>query len=272
MTTKPTKRNQFHRDMDSCSHQSIKVAVEGYGGVGKSTLTVMFVQNVFVNQYDPTIEDTYHKVVVVDDESTVLQIVDTAGQEEFHAIGNTYPARDSVGVMMVYSIASRTSFTELHRICQRIELMKNENAYNIPMVICANKIDLCDDGGENRVVSEEEGRAFAHQCGAVYLETSAKENINVKEAFTALVRYVRVPRRFRLHLVRSIALIVCLAQRYSPASPFARLPRDVAVIIAKFVLRSNVDVNLWRNVVEVENAKLRLQFKRDNPKPKCTML
>ena len=51
------------------------------GGVGKSALTIQLIQNHFVDEYDPTIEDSYRKQVVIDGETCLLDILDTAGQE-----------------------------------------------------------------------------------------------------------------------------------------------------------------------------------------------
>lgn len=56
-----------------------KLVVLGSGGVGKSTLTVRFVQGVFIEKYDPTIEDSYRKKVEIDNEQCILEILDTAG-------------------------------------------------------------------------------------------------------------------------------------------------------------------------------------------------
>lgn len=56
-----------------------KLVVLGSGGVGKSALTVQFVQGIFVEKYDPTIEDSYRKKVEVDNEQCILEILDTAG-------------------------------------------------------------------------------------------------------------------------------------------------------------------------------------------------
>ena len=53
------------------------------GGVGKSALTIQLIQNHFVDEYDPTIEDSYRKQVVIDGETCLLDILDTAGQEEY---------------------------------------------------------------------------------------------------------------------------------------------------------------------------------------------
>ena len=59
-----------------------KLVVVGAGGVGKSALTIQLIQNHFVDEYDPTIEDSYRKQVVIDGETCLLDILDTAGQEE----------------------------------------------------------------------------------------------------------------------------------------------------------------------------------------------
>lgn len=56
-----------------------KIVVLGSGGVGKSALTVQFVQGIFVEKYDPTIEDSYRKQVEVDGQQCMLEILDTAG-------------------------------------------------------------------------------------------------------------------------------------------------------------------------------------------------
>ncbi|KNC71553.1 hypothetical protein SARC_15907, partial [Sphaeroforma arctica JP610] len=63
--------------------QEMKLLIVGSGGVGKSALTVQFTQSTFVEEYDPTIEDTYRKQFVVDDLPVAVNILDTAGQEEY---------------------------------------------------------------------------------------------------------------------------------------------------------------------------------------------
>ena len=79
-----------------------KLVVVGAGGVGKSALTIQLIQNHFVDEYDPTIEDSYRKQVqisfmgnmiltcaiqvVIDGETCLLDILDTAGQEVAHFV------------------------------------------------------------------------------------------------------------------------------------------------------------------------------------------
>ena len=67
-----------------------KIVVLGSGGVGKSALTVQFVQGIFVEKYDPTIEDSYRKQVEVDGQQCMLEILDTAGTEQFTAMRDLY--------------------------------------------------------------------------------------------------------------------------------------------------------------------------------------
>ena len=67
-----------------------KLVVVGRGGVGKSCLTIRFVSNQFLEAYDPTIEDSYRKRVCIDDESCLLDILDTAGPEEYRSVYYCY--------------------------------------------------------------------------------------------------------------------------------------------------------------------------------------
>ena len=63
------------------AHEVIHICMLGAGAVGKSALTLQFIQGQFVADYDPTIEDAYRKHVHVDDNPLLLDVLDTAGQE-----------------------------------------------------------------------------------------------------------------------------------------------------------------------------------------------
>ncbi|KAF8245000.1 ras-domain-containing protein [Wilcoxina mikolae CBS 423.85] len=161
-----------------------KLVVVGGGGVGKSCLTIQLIQSHFVDEYDPTIEDSYRKQCVIDDEVALLDVLDTAGQEEYSAMREQY-MRTGEGFLLVYSITSRTSFIEIATFQQQILRVKDKDYF--PVIVVGNKCDLDMD----RAVSQQEGRDLANHFSCRFIETSAKARINVDEAFYNLVREIR---------------------------------------------------------------------------------
>jgi len=163
-----------------------KLVVVGGGGVGKSCLTIQLIQSHFVDEYDPTIEDSYRKQCVIDDEVALLDVLDTAGQEEYSAMREQY-MRTGEGFLLVYSINSRQSFDEIMVFQQQILRVKDKDYF--PIIVVGNKSDLELEGG--REVSKQEGEALARQFNCKFIETSAKLRINVDEAFHNIVREIR---------------------------------------------------------------------------------
>ena len=161
-----------------------KLVVVGGGGVGKSALTIQLIQNQFVTEYDPTIEDSYRKQVTIDEETCLLDILDTAGQEEYSAMRDQY-MRSGQGFLLVYSITSRGSFDEIASFHDQICRVKDSD--RVPMVIVGNKLDLESE----RAVSQEEGRDLASTFNCPWMETSAKARIRCEDAFFELVREIR---------------------------------------------------------------------------------
>ncbi|KAH3765386.1 Ras GTPase [Pelomyxa schiedti] len=161
--------------------EEIKIVIMGGGGVGKSALTIQYIQNHFI---DPTIEDSYRKQVVIDDHTSLLDILDTAGQEEYSAMRDQY-MRTGQGFLVVYSITSRSSFEEI--VSMREQVLRVKDIDRVPMVLVANKNDL---EAERRVATGE-GAELARSWGIPFLETSAKTRLNVDAAFAQIVREVR---------------------------------------------------------------------------------
>ncbi|KAL5498461.1 hypothetical protein ACEPAH_2603 [Sanghuangporus vaninii] len=163
---------------------SWRLAVLGDGGVGKTALAVQFTLNCFT--YDPTIEDAYRKQLVVDNKMCFVEVIDTAGQEEYATLRDQW-VRESQGFILVYSIASRATFERLEVFRQLLLRVKR----NKPIfVLVGNK---CDKTYE-REVSREEGAALARSFGCEFLESSAKTSHNVERLFTNLVRVLRQTR------------------------------------------------------------------------------
>jgi GTPase KRas protein len=161
-----------------------KLVVVGGGGVGKSCLTIQLIQSHFVDEYDPTIEDSYRKRCIIDEEVALLDVLDTAGQEEYSAMREQY-MRTGEGFLLVYSITSRQSFEEIITYQQQILRVKDRDYF--PIIVVGNKCDLDKD----RAVQKEEGEALARQFGCKFIETSAKSRLNVDTAFYDLVREIR---------------------------------------------------------------------------------
>ncbi|XP_053908284.1 ras-related protein R-Ras [Cuculus canorus] len=167
--------------------ERLRLVVLGAGGVGKSALSVRFVQSSFAPTHDPTIEDSYSKLCRVDGVPVRLHIVDTAGQEELGGLREPH-LRAGDGFLLVFAINDRGSFGVLPRLLGQILRVKDRD--DVPTVVVGNKADLqC-----RRQVPREEAEAFARQRRLRYLEASAKTRLNVDEAFEEVVRAIR---RFR---------------------------------------------------------------------------
>ncbi|CAH1363735.1 hypothetical protein MTP99_000070 [Tenebrio molitor] len=166
------------------SYQTYKLVIVGGGGVGKSAITLQFIQSYFVTDYDPTIEDSYTKQCVIDDISAKLDILDTAGQEEFSAMREQY-MRSGEGFLLVFSVTERSSFEEIYKFHRQILRVKDRDEF--PMLMVGNKVDL----EHQRVVWQEEAQQLARQLKVPYIECSAKMRMNVDNAFYELVRVVR---------------------------------------------------------------------------------
>uniref|UniRef100_A0A1B6EED1 small monomeric GTPase n=1 Tax=Clastoptera arizonana TaxID=38151 RepID=A0A1B6EED1_9HEMI len=160
-----------------------KIVVLGSGGVGKSALTVQFVQGIFVEKYDPTIEDSYRKQVEVDGQQCMLEILDTAGTEQFTAMRDLY-MKNGQGFVLVYSITAQSTFNDLQDLREQILRVKDTD--DVPMVLVGNKCDL----EAERVVGKEQGINLARTFNCAFMETSAKAKINVNDIFYDLVRQV----------------------------------------------------------------------------------
>jgi len=161
-----------------------KIVVVGGGGVGKSAITIQFIQSYFVTDYDPTIEDSYTKQCVIDDDVARLDILDTAGQEEFSAMREQY-MRSGEGFLLVFSLTERQSFEEVYKFHKQVLRVKDRDEF--PMLIVGNKADM----DRQRQVSTADCEDMAKQLKTPFIECSAKNRMNVDQAFHELVRLIR---------------------------------------------------------------------------------
>lgn len=159
---------------------SRKVALVGSRLVGKSSITVRFVEDHFVESYYPTIENTFSKTITHRQQEYALEIMDTAGQDEFSIISQNHLV-GMHGYLFVYSVTLRQSFELIDII--RDKILNSIGTDNIPLVLIGNKCDL----DHQRQVDYAEGEALARKFNCKFLETSVREDINITKAFTLLL-------------------------------------------------------------------------------------
>ena len=156
-----------------------KVLLLGNSDVGKSSLLLRYVDSVWNDAFVPTIGvDFKVKTLTINEKKVKMQIWDTAGQERFRTVVSTY-FRGAHGILLLYDVTNRDSFKNLESWLIEIEKNAKEKVLKI---LIGNKCDL----GEDREITIEEGKAFALRNGMEFMETSAKMNTNVTEAFETL--------------------------------------------------------------------------------------
>ena len=156
-----------------------KVLLLGNSDVGKSSLLLRYVDSVWNDAFVPTIGvDFKVKTLTINEKKVKMQIWDTAGQERFRTVVSTY-FRGAHGILLLYDVTNRDSFKNLESWLIEIEKNAKEKVLKI---LIGNKCDLTDD----REITSDEGKAFALRNGMEFMETSAKMNTNVSEAFETL--------------------------------------------------------------------------------------
>ncbi|KAF9581012.1 hypothetical protein BGW38_002124 [Lunasporangiospora selenospora] len=161
-----------------------KVIMVGSGGVGKSALTLQFMYGDFVEEYDPTKADSYRKKIMLDNQECQIDILDTAGQEEYAAIRDNY-YRSGEGFLCVFSLCEYESFLHTQEFKDQISRVLDDD--KIPFILVGNKADL----SQLRKVSYDEASAKAAEWDCPYIETSAKTRHNVDEVYTFLMRKIQ---------------------------------------------------------------------------------
>ena len=156
-----------------------KILLVGNSSVGKSSLFLRFVDDVWNDVFVPTIGvDFKIKTLKINEQNVKLQIWDTAGQERFRTIISSY-YKGAQGILLVFDLTEKESFESLNNWL--IEIEKNANK-NVIKILIGNKNDL----EEKRVISFSQAKDFADSNGLKYVETSAKLNNNVTEAFSEI--------------------------------------------------------------------------------------
>ncbi|XP_062854545.1 ras-related protein Rab-3C isoform X1 [Trichomycterus rosablanca] len=157
-----------------------KLLIIGNSSVGKTSFLFRYADDSFTSAFVSTVGIDFRvKTVYRNDKSIKLQIWDTAGQERYRTITTAY-YRGAMGFILMYDITNEESFAAVQDWSTQIKTYSWDNAQ---VVLVGNKCDM----EEERIVSVDNGRLLADQLGFEFFETSAKDNINVKQTFECLV-------------------------------------------------------------------------------------
>ena len=163
-------------DRQSQIKKSVKITILGKGMVGKSSLTYKFINYDAPEEHDPTIEDKFLIVMDIDGNPVTINILDTAGQDDYQSLLETW-IDNGDGFLLIFALNDKESFIELDRKKAKIDSIKRKT--KVPLILVGNKCDLESE----RQVTRREGEEKARQWGGQYFETSAIKGINCNEPF-----------------------------------------------------------------------------------------
>ncbi|KAL9101157.1 MAG: hypothetical protein Q9163_003559 [Psora crenata] len=165
----------------------LKVIILGDSGVGKTSLMNQYVNKKFSASYKATIgADFLTKEVMVDDRLVTMQLWDTAGQERFQSLGVAF-YRGADCCVLVYDVNNSKSFETLDAWRDEFLIQASpREPDNFPFVVIGNKIDVEES---KRAISSKRAMTFCQSKGGIpYFETSAKEAVNVEQAFEVIAK------------------------------------------------------------------------------------
>jgi len=167
----------------SVGKKILKLGVIGPGSVGKSALSVRYIQKVFIDEYLPSFENLYKKEMKIENDPVEIDILDSSGMDELVVMRPTW-FKEREAFLLVFAVNDRESFTALTAFHDQLISYRQGISASAPLIIVGNKCDLINE----RVIKAEEARDLAKSWGAEYMETSAKKDMNVSAVFESLAK------------------------------------------------------------------------------------
>lgn len=177
-------KHEFQRSLDVkyLDAKKLKISMIGNMAVGKSCLSLRFVQNKFMDSHKATITDVESKAVKIHGDYVIFQVWDTAGQERFRSLLPLYMKAIN-GAVVVYDVTDKASFVAIKDWIAEMRKHAPEEAL---IMLVGNKVDLVKEEDNLRQVSHREGQDFATEHDLLFTEASAKSGENVDKLFVNL--------------------------------------------------------------------------------------
>mmetsp|Transcript_6036 Transcript_6036/g.9164 ORF Transcript_6036/g.9164 Transcript_6036/m.9164 type:complete len:201 (-) Transcript_6036:18-620(-) len=184
MGNKLSKRKKYVYEKPQFQQEGeVKILLTGMVGCGKSCIASQYVYNIFYQDYDPGLEDSFRKQVEIDGNIYLFDILDE-GETEYRAMRDGY-VRTAEVFFLVFSLTNRESYDDCPYHLERLRRIKDEDHPLIMLV--GNKLDLEED----RVVTSKEAYEYAAKEGVSYIEVSAKTGSGLEDMFFDMIRMCR---------------------------------------------------------------------------------
>ncbi|EFC50267.1 ras family small GTPase [Naegleria gruberi] len=168
------------------------IGIFGPYAVGKTSVSVQFVENKYTETHDPTIEDYFEITKNIRGITSNITILDTAGQESYQSLLSDAMS-EAEGFILVYSVVDRESFEKVQKLREKVTMVQSAT---VPVILVGNKADLEDE----RQVSTSEAEQLAHGVGCPFIEASAKTGLNIEKIFELIVCQVRKSKGLKISL------------------------------------------------------------------------
>jgi len=182
--------SQLRKDNESNMENPLKLCILGPGGVGKSCILLRLTRNIFADYLDSTIEDSHRHVITVDGQIVTLDVLDTAGQEEFDGLRAAW-YRKKDGFLLVFALDNPAGLGGLEKFYHEVSnFYEAGGSDSPPILVAANKSDKVTAAESEDLWLKAE--KYSKEWKAIDLmRTSAKTGLNIEATFANLVRAIR---------------------------------------------------------------------------------
>ncbi|KAJ6237198.1 leucine-rich repeat [Anaeramoeba flamelloides] len=171
--------------------RTFKVCILGPHRSGKTKLLDRLIFRNYFSQYVQGLENQYKKFIIIEGKEMLLNITDVSGEDIYEIFLEKW-IKDSDGFILNYSIDQDIKwFNQIENFyLKKISQIKNKKIHQIPFIILSNKNDLINEKehSKNSKILNDQGKKLANKYNRVFIETSAKNNMNINQTFVEIIK------------------------------------------------------------------------------------